>query len=58
MWDVVNSMLVSWIFNYIRKSFQSSIGYVETEKAVRNDLKERFGVGNVLWIYQLKNKIS
>ncbi|KAJ4821341.1 Retroelement pol polyprotein-like [Rhynchospora pubera] len=58
MWDMCNSMLVSWLFNSIDSDLQPSIAYCETVKELWDDLKERFSVGNAPRIYQLKSEIA
>jgi len=42
VWDVCNSMIVSWIFNSLDKSLQGSVAYVEEAKLLWAMLKERF----------------
>ncbi|KAJ4769381.1 hypothetical protein LUZ62_053638 [Rhynchospora pubera] len=58
MWDMCNSMMVSWLFNSIDSDLQPSIAYCETVKELWDDLKERFSVGNAPRIYQLKSEIA
>ncbi|KAJ4769803.1 Retroelement pol polyprotein-like [Rhynchospora pubera] len=58
LWDMCNSMLVSWLFNSIDSDLQPSIAYCETVKELWDDLKERFCVGNAPRIYQLKSEIA
>ncbi|KAK4427084.1 hypothetical protein Salat_1477300 [Sesamum alatum] len=54
LWIACNSMLISWIFNSIENSIQPSITYEETVKAVWDDLRECFSIGNAPRIHELK----
>ncbi|KAJ8639743.1 hypothetical protein MRB53_016437 [Persea americana] len=45
-WWIVNSMLVSWIFNTIEPTLRSTITHMEIAKDLWDDIKERFSVGN------------
>ena len=50
-WKACNSTLISWIINSINKSIQPSVVYEYSTKAVWDDLKDRFSVGNTLKIH-------
>ena len=39
-WWTVQSMLISWIMNTIKPSFQSTVTYTETTKELWDNLKE------------------
>ncbi|KAJ3690345.1 hypothetical protein LUZ61_019509 [Rhynchospora tenuis] len=58
VWGSCNSMLVSWLFNCIDPTLQPSVAYFETVKELWDDLKERFSVGDVPRIHQLKADIA
>lgn len=58
LWQTVNSMVVSWIFNTIEPSLRSTITYVEDAKVVWDDLQERFSVGNGPRVQQLKSDLA
>ncbi|XP_020254024.1 uncharacterized protein LOC109831094 [Asparagus officinalis] len=57
-WSSCNSMLISWIFNSIERSIQSSIAYEETTKAIWQDLRDRFSIWNAPRIHELKGQIA
>ncbi|XP_078171460.1 uncharacterized protein LOC144565545 [Carex rostrata] len=58
LWEICNSMLVSWMFNSIDSALQPSVAYFETAKELWDDLREHFSVGNAPRIYQLKADIA
>ena len=45
-WWMVNSMLVSWVFNTIKPRLRSTISHMEIVKDLWNDIRERFSIGN------------
>ncbi|KAA8545399.1 hypothetical protein F0562_020183 [Nyssa sinensis] len=57
-WDICNSMLISWLFNVIDQKLHPSITYAESAKALWDDLRERFSIGNAPRIYQLKSELA
>ncbi|KAK8944295.1 hypothetical protein KSP39_PZI008246 [Platanthera zijinensis] len=57
-WDSCNSILISWIFNSLDKSIQHSVAYMDTTKAVWDDLKARFSLGNALCINELRSQLA
>jgi len=57
-WDIVNSMICSWIVNVIEPRLQSSVAYAEIAKEMWQDLQNRYGVANAPRIYQLKASIA
>ncbi|GKE03543.1 retrovirus-related pol polyprotein from transposon TNT 1-94 [Tanacetum coccineum] len=57
-WWMINSMIVSWIFNTIEPTLRSQISYVELAKDLWDDLKQRFSISNGPRIQQLKTEIA
>lgn len=53
-WGMMNSMLVSWIFNTIEPTLRSTITYVDDARELWIDLQQRFYVGNGPRIQQLQ----
>jgi len=51
-------MVCSWLFNGIERKLRPSLAYVETTKAMWEDLRKRYGVAGAPKIYQLKANIS
>ncbi|GJT70104.1 retrovirus-related pol polyprotein from transposon TNT 1-94 [Tanacetum coccineum] len=43
-WWMINSMIVSWIFNTIEPTLHSQISYFELAKDLWDDLKQRFSI--------------
>jgi len=57
-WDMVNSMLCSWMLNIIDPKQRMSIAYSDTTKTMWDDLKKRYGLSNTPKIHQLKDNIA
>jgi len=57
-WDIVNSMLCSWLLNIIDPKLRMTVAYSETAYAMWNNLKRRYSVANTPKIYQLKAAIA
>ena len=57
-WDMMNSMICSWILNVIEPRLLLSVAYVETDAVMWQDLQKRYGVANAPRIYQLKAGIA
>jgi len=53
---MVNSMVCSWFLNVIERKLHPSVAYAEPAKSMWEDLQKRYGVANVLKIYQLKGE--
>ncbi|CAH9100587.1 unnamed protein product [Cuscuta europaea] len=51
-------MIVAWIFNTIDPSLRSSISYRDSARDLREDIRQRFSVGNGVKIYQLKCELT
>ncbi|KAJ3704067.1 hypothetical protein LUZ61_007772 [Rhynchospora tenuis] len=58
VWGSCNSILVSWLFNCIDPTLQPSVAYFETVKELWDDLKDRFSIGDVPRIHQLKADLA
>jgi hypothetical protein len=57
-WIRCNTMVLSWILNFISKDIASSVIYIDYAEAVSTDLKERFSLKNGPRIYYLQKSIS
>ena len=57
-WTHANTMVLSWIYNFVNKTIKSSVMYNETARQVWLDLKHRFAQGNASRIYSLQKAIS
>ncbi|XP_021856077.1 uncharacterized protein [Spinacia oleracea] len=57
-WNIVNSMLVAWIFNTLHESIQSTVPFPNTVKVLWDDLRDRYSLRNGPRVHELKNKIS
>ena len=57
-WDMVSSMVRSWLLNMIERKLRPNVAYAETAQAMREDLQKQYGVANTPKIYQLKARIS
>jgi len=45
-WDMINSMICSWLLNVIERKLRPSVAYAETAKAMWEDLHKRYGVAS------------
>jgi len=45
-WDMVNSMLCSWLLNVIDLKLQMNVAYSDTAKIMWDDLKKRYAMVN------------
>jgi len=57
-WDMVNSMICSWLLNVIDRKLHPSVAFAETARAMWEDLHKRYGVASAPKIYQLKTSIA
>jgi len=57
-WEIVNSMISSWILNVIDPRLQSSIAFTDLAYAMWTTLKKRYSVANVPKIHKLKANIA
>ena len=58
VWDMVNTMLCSWIINVIDPKLHTSIAYVETAAMIWVNLRNRYDVPNIPKIHQLQVDIA
>ena len=57
-WDLVNSMLCSWLLNVINPKVRFNVAYIETTYEIWDDLKKRHLGSNLPKIHQLKVAIT
>ena len=57
-WDMVNSMLCSWLLNVVDPKLRMSIAYSDTAKTMWDDMKKRYAMANTPKIHQLKANIA
>ena len=57
-WEMVNSMISSWILNVIDPRLRTSVAYAESTQAMWSNLKKRYVVANTPKIHQLKASIA
>ena len=57
-WDMVNSMLCSWLLNVIDPKLRMNVAYSDTAKIMWDDLKKRYAMANTPKIHQLKADIA
>ena len=57
-WEMINSMICSWILNVIEPKLRSSIAYVDTAELMWSKLKKRYAVASAPKIHQLKATLA
>ena len=57
-WDLINSMLCSWLLNIIDPMLCLTVAYIEMAHGIWEDLKKRYSVANLLRIHQLKAAVA
>ena len=57
-WDMANSMLCSWLFNFMDLELRMTIAYFDTTKILWDDLRKRYAIASTLKIHQLKANIT
>lgn len=57
-WDMVNSMIIGWIYSSVEPKLRPSISLVDSAKAMWASLKRRFSVSDDTRIHQLHADIS
>jgi len=57
-WDLVNSMLCSWLLNVIEPKLWLNVAYIEIAHEIWEDLRKRYSVANLPKIHQLKAAIA
>ena len=53
-WEMVNSMIYSWILNVIEPKLKSSIAFVDTARALWKNLEQCYAVTNIPKVHRLK----
>jgi len=57
-WEMVNSMVKSWIMNVINPKLHLSVAYVDSAQRMWDNIQKRYFVPNVPRIHQLKAAIA
>jgi len=57
-WEMVNSMICSWIINVIDPKLHMSIAYVEMAAVMWENLRKRYAMPNTPKVHQLKTDIA
>ena len=57
-WEMVNSMVKSWIMNVIDPKLHPSVAYVDSAQRMWDNIRKRYSVPNVPRIHQLKVAIA
>ncbi|XP_075504350.1 uncharacterized protein LOC142541771 [Primulina tabacum] len=57
-WLRCNSMVISWILNFVTKEIADSLMYIPTAHGIWSDLRDRFHQSNAPRIFQIKKLLS
>ncbi|CAL1405319.1 unnamed protein product [Linum trigynum] len=57
-WERCNAMVMGWLKNSMLREVRLSVRYAETAQQIWSDLKERFGMGSMARLYQLRRSIA
>ena len=57
-WEMVNSMIVSWIMNVIDPKLHKSVAYVNSAQKLWENIQKRYAVPNIPKIHKLKAEIT
>ena len=57
-WEMVNSMIQSWIMNVIEPKLHKSVAYVDSAQKLWKNFKKRYAIANILKIHKLKVEIA
>ena len=57
-WEMVNSIIMSWIMNVIDPKLHPSVAYVDLAQRMWENIRKRFSIPNVPRIHQLKSTIA
>lgn len=57
-WEMVNSMICSWILKVIEPKLRSSIAFVDTMRAMWKNLEQRYAVTNIPKVHRLKANVA
>ena len=58
VWEMVNSMITSWIMNVIDPKLHGIIAYVNSTHAIWENIRKRYSVPNIPRIHKLKVEIA
>ena len=58
VWEMVNSMICSWIVNAIHPKLLASVAYVEAAQAMWGNLSKWYAIANTPKIHQLKINLA
>ena len=56
-WNRYNSMVTSWIINYVSKDIEDSLMYITTIVNILTDLRDHFQHNNASRVFQLKKHL-
>ena len=57
-WEMVNSMIQSWIMNVIEPQLHKSVAYVDLAPKLWENIKKRYAVANIPKIHKLKAEVA
>ena len=57
-WCKCNNIVLAWLFNFVSKDLQPSMGYFKIAREVWLDLQYRYGQGNGTRIFKLRKEVS
>ena len=57
-WEMVNSMITSWIMNVIDPKLHASVAYAHSAYAIWENIRKRYSVPNIPRIHKLKAEIA
>ena len=57
-WEMVNSMICSWIVNVIDPKLHASVAYADTTKSMWENLRKCYAIGNTPKVHQLKTALA
>ena len=57
-WEMVNSMVQSWIINVIEPKLHKSVTYVDSAQKLWDNIKKRYAIANIPKIHKLKAEIA
>ena len=57
-WEMVNSMVQSWIMNIIDPKLHKSVAYVNSAQSLWENIRKRYAVANIPKIHTLKAEIA
>ena len=57
-WEMVNSIIQSWLTNVIEPTLHKSVAYVDSAQKLWENIKKRYVVANIPKIHKLKSEIA